>query len=1523
MPLSCFPYDNHEIIVQAGEGKHNHAHTADQVLLPRQSHLVEVPVSDADVHRWSESFAATLKKETSAKSSPISFYLPGEVMAMQSAAIRREAVHPFAPLPCYDYSSAAEASKSITQLLRHRREWLPYRKKIPVHQHRIQILDALCKHSVLSVVGARGCGKTLQLPQVLSETDALKRSRIVLVTSSEAAARLAVRRLTVERGDAPAASAVASASALEINVTAATSIAVTSPDVLLRQLLCDPSLINVGAVIFDDFHLRTEVTELCLSLIRELLVISAVQGVPPLGSQVRVIVNCVDEEAAQSIQEFFAGVSTATVALTPMTTAPPPSVLYLEETVQWLNKCATEGVSSLCLSPDEDLAGYAEKVEVVTQIMAAAEADFLDAKSCRQYWCGLMKEALGHYDAADRRLHASRETAPLPLVLIIVPGLKSIVRLVNDALHEFIESNSGVRYQVHNLQEFSKIEELLPSVISTNESEGGLVRHLLLGEAEMLQAVVPPSVDVGLVIDFARCSTCVYHMETGADHWVTDSVSLAQLRHRRRLGNAHGSSIRPLIIQLIPKSALHIHRRRVTADANHTIFHLPSEQYLKLYQVFQLRDDIATAAEKRGYISSHSSSSTTTVAASFGAITSKVSTLLSQSFFGVPASTSNKYEQSKRVFQQQEAFLRAAGQLSTDGIDTAVLQPLGVLSTCWLFPLPISRLLAFGLLFNRPLEASAVAALWLTGDSLSAFHQSARYAGDQEKEHAEELLLEVQRFFSHDNSDVAGMFYLYKMWLDQRQKGSEEEQAFLSECNADVTTLERTLLVHAQLYLRLHQMGLLWINQPENEEEAGAVTVEGLMKYLAKAMVLLSDDRLEEDDVQAVISAALYPHCGVPRQSSPGTVQFYDPSQNTRFGLFDQSSLFREAAILKRVSGLPVVYLSRLVSHRHHHFQSAIPVISQCMLLNHAASVVLGGQEREQVLAPPTRCRGWNSPLTAAWRRTRCSRLLPPTLEVPPTSSALQPFDTVHGSRVVVRVDQHLEYVMRSTTALWLRQLRQFIQSSFHLLVSSRDGAPSFKDHGKEVEEAWQWWTRRGVRAAEWLREERSDAQHSVELQPFYDLQTTPGSPTLVVVAAVAGAAAQNKELSDTTGLAVYTGKRPGPDVDSIIRSCVERVASSGSRRMEGKLLEDSADAFAFLHPASDLHEYYLYRLKEAAPHLEVLGDDLETLITFLANLEEELCQELGLDEEEGKAAAESEAHLAPAIHVEEVNEEEGGRTMTYGVQEEEAVHLLKNTTVRPIHYQVKAPQEADLEIGSAPEAAVSDPVDMTVNTEELLSLIEGGAEGNHSVPQDPMKRPPPPLPASVVSGAEPSVLLYPLPVAYNRNLKATLAKALSDALGMKVGPTTIVGKIARVVVPNSKVERRCLGMGSFQCLDTTVFLIKNDRIIDGPHTSQRQPPAGPPEYPGGAVASHVYPYGTPFNQPPDMGVPRSARPPSYRGFGVDEATLPFTDALPPKDAPSHGGTFVPSKAIGVDSDDSDDSDGSDWSSSSSDSNGD
>eukprot|EP00658_Telonema_sp_P-2_P025034 TRINITY_DN2007_c0_g1_i4.p1 TRINITY_DN2007_c0_g1~~TRINITY_DN2007_c0_g1_i4.p1 ORF type:complete len:2197 (+),score=378.83 TRINITY_DN2007_c0_g1_i4:183-6773(+) len=144
-----------------------------------------------------------------------------------------------------------------------------------------------------------------------------------------------------------------------------------------------------------------------------------------------------------------------------------------------------------------------------------------------------------------------------------------------------------------------------------------------------------------------------------------------------------------------------------------------------------------------------------------------------------------------------------------------------------------------------------------------------------------------------------------------------------------------------------------------------------------------------------------------------------------------------------------------------------------------------------------------------------------------------------------------------------------------------------------------------------------------------------------------------------------------------------------------------------------------------------------------------------------------------------------------------------------------------------------------TDTTNQILEMLR--SQEAPAAPQHPLAKHPPPLDMSslvtnhtvglpvggvAVTADTATVLVYPIPqVLFDdddddsgtnaMNVPLIIVKALGETLGVRVGPATIVGEVARVVVPNHNIAIRAVKVGRFICLGHRCRIIKNERIYD------------------------------------------------------------------------------------------------------------
>ncbi|GMA99043.1 ATP-dependent helicase HrpB [Pelosinus sp. IPA-1] len=166
-------------------------------------------------------------------------------------------------------------------------------KKLPIEDILLELQTKLSTSKNIVLVAPPGAGKTTRIPLALLDEPWLLGQRILLLEPRRLAARAAARYMAALLGE-QVGETVGYRVRLDTCVGPKTRIEVITEGILTRLLHGDPSLENVGIVIFDEFHERNIHADLglalCLqsqALLREelkILVMSATLDTAPVSS---------------------------------------------------------------------------------------------------------------------------------------------------------------------------------------------------------------------------------------------------------------------------------------------------------------------------------------------------------------------------------------------------------------------------------------------------------------------------------------------------------------------------------------------------------------------------------------------------------------------------------------------------------------------------------------------------------------------------------------------------------------------------------------------------------------------------------------------------------------------------------------------------------------------------------------------------------------------------------------------------------------------------------------------------------------------------------------------------------------------------------------------------------------------------------------------------------------------------------------------------------------------------------------
>src|SRR3954465_6916318 len=128
-------------------------------------------------------------------------------------------------------------------------------RELPIYELELEIVRALQAQPRLILQAPTGSGKSTQVPQILLDHGLLGNGEVVILQPRRIAARLLASRVATERS-AKLGQDVGYQVRFESVVTKATRIRFVTEGILLRQLIQDPDLKGVSAILFDEFHER-------------------------------------------------------------------------------------------------------------------------------------------------------------------------------------------------------------------------------------------------------------------------------------------------------------------------------------------------------------------------------------------------------------------------------------------------------------------------------------------------------------------------------------------------------------------------------------------------------------------------------------------------------------------------------------------------------------------------------------------------------------------------------------------------------------------------------------------------------------------------------------------------------------------------------------------------------------------------------------------------------------------------------------------------------------------------------------------------------------------------------------------------------------------------------------------------------------------------------------------------------------------------------------------------------------------
>jgi ATP-dependent helicase HrpB len=139
---------------------------------------------------------------------------------------------------------------------------------LPIDAVLDDLARALGRNNTAVLVAPPGAGKTTRVPLALLDAPWLENKKIIVLEPRRIAARASAERMAQTLGERVGAT-VGYRVRFGSKVSRATRIEVVTEGIFSRQILADPELSGVGAILFDEFHERSLDADLGLALARD------------------------------------------------------------------------------------------------------------------------------------------------------------------------------------------------------------------------------------------------------------------------------------------------------------------------------------------------------------------------------------------------------------------------------------------------------------------------------------------------------------------------------------------------------------------------------------------------------------------------------------------------------------------------------------------------------------------------------------------------------------------------------------------------------------------------------------------------------------------------------------------------------------------------------------------------------------------------------------------------------------------------------------------------------------------------------------------------------------------------------------------------------------------------------------------------------------------------------------------------------------------------------------------------------
>eukprot|EP01064_Diplonema_japonicum_P029493 TRINITY_DN4793_c1_g1_i2.p1 TRINITY_DN4793_c1_g1~~TRINITY_DN4793_c1_g1_i2.p1 ORF type:complete len:1553 (+),score=437.01 TRINITY_DN4793_c1_g1_i2:41-4660(+) len=424
-----------------------------------------------------------------------------------------EVLKPYVPGKDYRPTNSA-AFKSVKEKL------LPTIKHLPAHQQRSEIMQSVKTNQITVVSGPLGSGKSTIVPQLMLDMTPFTKKRILHVSSSSLSVVAVTNKISSDLGVEVGSDIVGYALCLEANIKRSSQLMCTTPSMTLRMLQTDKDIADVGCVIIDEWESCDVYKELLFCLLKALL---------KRNDSFRVVVNCDDADGKEAAGALFRSCQETHTAAHIMLDAPISDhdvrPYYLEEAISYVR------------SPVENLDAITTPDAIVAETSALKSSS--NWRLCE--WKGKQLNIIVDLLISHFKTHEKLEGK----VVIFLPSWGHMQVLADELFtHNIIPIGTPV-VPVHE----NTLPEMIhgKTVLSTVFGPGGAI---LLATSAMVNDL--PLTDVELVLD------CCHAMPFNYDYKVAMHCADIQLNSKlelfKRMQLIKKSTVRnKAIFHLIPR----------------------------------------------------------------------------------------------------------------------------------------------------------------------------------------------------------------------------------------------------------------------------------------------------------------------------------------------------------------------------------------------------------------------------------------------------------------------------------------------------------------------------------------------------------------------------------------------------------------------------------------------------------------------------------------------------------------------------------------------------------------------------------------------------------------------------------------------------------------------------------------------------------------------------------------------------------------------------------------------------------